>query len=213
MVRMLLLLVLGLYLPIGLAAQNVGPWDASIQVMHSVKPSIPNEVFGGQTIGITQAAASIRASTDLIRIARIRLRYSAQLLPVVALSNVERYGSLAGDRGPIYVLSESKRAYGIGFVPIGIDIAADVTRRARLQFGAGAGLMWFSRNVPVAAARQRNFTAEWDAALLLNAGHDRWVQLGMRWKHISNGQTAWENPGIDNRMLFAGMSWRVHAPR
>jgi Lipid A 3-O-deacylase (PagL) len=66
---------------------------------------------------------------------------------------------------------------------------------------------------PVAAARQRNFTVEWDAALLLNAGKNRWVQVGMRWKHISNGLTAWENPGIDNRMLFAGMSWRVHAPR
>jgi hypothetical protein len=39
------------------------------------------------------------------------------------------------------------------------------------------------------------------------------VQLGIRWKHLSNGFTAYENPGIDNRMVFAGMSTRVHARR
>ena len=213
MVKLSLLVFAGLQLPTGLAAQNLGAWDVSTQVMHSVKASIPNEVFGGQTVGISQTALSVRASTDLIRIGRTRLRYSAQLLPVVALSNVERYSKLDGDRGPLYVLSDSARAYGIGFVPVGIDIAVDVMRRARLQIGTGAGIMWFTQNVPVAAARQRNFTVEWDAALLLNAGKNRWVQVGMRWKHISNGLTAWENPGIDNRMLFAGMSWRFHAPR
>ncbi|HYW50595.1 MAG TPA: acyloxyacyl hydrolase, partial [Gemmatimonadaceae bacterium] len=70
-----------------------------------------------------------------------------------------------------------------------------------------------SQHVPTAAGRQRNFTAEGDAMVLVNAGHDRWLQFGVRLKHISNGLTAYENPGVDNRMLFGGISWRVRAPR
>ncbi len=181
--------------------------------MHSPRSSRPNDVFGAQTAGIGQSAIALRASTDLLHLGVIRLRYAAQMLPVIRLTNVERYTRLETSVANAYVVSSGARATGIGFVPIGLDLTADLHRRAKLQIGAGAGIAWFSQNVPVAGARQRNFTAEWDGALLLNAGRDRWLQLGMRWKHISNGLTAWENPGIDNRMLFAGMSWRVHAPR
>lgn len=200
-------------IPALLFAQGVASWDLSAQLMHSPRASRPNDVFGAQTAGITQSALAIRASTDLLRIGAVRIRYAAQVLPAIRLRNVERYARFQTDVATAYVVSAGAHATGIGLVPIGLELSADLPRRARIQIGAGAGIAWFTQNVPVAAARQRNFTAEWDGALLLHAGHDRWIQLGMRWKHISNGQTAWENPGIDNRMLFAGMSWRVHAPR
>jgi Lipid A 3-O-deacylase (PagL) len=194
-------------------AQSSGSWDLGAQLMHSPSTSTPNSFFGALTPGVSQSALAIRASTDLLRLGRIRLRYSAQLLPLLTLNGVERYERIKANESTLYVLSGQTRAYGIGIVPIGLDISADITPRVRVQAGAGAGVTRFNQHVPVAGGRQRNFTAEWDGAILVNAGRDRWVQLGMRWKHISNGVTAWENPGVDNRMLFAGMSWRVRAPR
>jgi Lipid A 3-O-deacylase (PagL) len=195
------------------AAQSLGTWDLAAQLMHSPTTSTPNGFFGALTPGVTQSALAIRATTDLLRIGPVRLRYSAQLLPFMTLNGVERYERIKSEQSTLYVLGGQTRAYGIGFVPLGLDLSAAIHPRVRLQAGAGAGITRFNQHVPVAGGRQRNFTAEWDGGVLINAGRDRWVQLGMRWKHISNGVTAWENPGIDNRMLFAGMSWRVRAPR
>ncbi len=195
------------------AAQTIGAWDVAPQFMTTLAASTPNSVFGGQATGITQTAFAIRASTDLLHARRVHLRYTAQLLPIVYLRGVERYSELPATGSRLYVVNGKTSAYGVGLVPIGLDLAVDVARRVRFQLGAGAGLYRFSQHIPLAAGRQRNFSAEWDGTLMFDTGRDRWLQLGMRWKHLSNGFTAYENPGIDNRMLFAGMSVRVGARR
>ena len=180
--------------------------------MHSPEASAPGSFFGGQAPGIRQSALAIRATTDLLRLGAVRLRYSAQLLPVIRLTNVERYSIIGDDESRLYVLSGRTTAYGVGIVPVGLDLNVPLGSRIQFQLGAGAGITRFAQHVPVAGSRQRNFTAEGDMAFMIRTGSDRWLQLGMRWKHISNGLTAYENPGIDNRMFFAGMSWRVRAP-
>ena len=190
-------------------AQSREGWDLGAQIMSTPEASRPDLFFGGQTTGIRQSALAIRATTDLLHVGPVRLRYSAQLLPAILVSGAERYQRLQADDRTIYVLAGNTRVYGIGFVPIGLDLGVDLGKRLRAQVGAAAGIMRFSRNIPLAGSRQRNFTAEWDGTVMLRAGTDRWLQLGMRWKHISNGFTAYENPGIDNRMIFAGISTRL----
>ena len=193
------------------AAQTSGVWDVAPQVMTTLAGSTPNSVFGGQATGITHSAIAIRASTDLLSTGRLHLRYSAQLLPIVYLRGVERYTELPATGSRLYVVGGNTSAYGVGLVPIGLDLAVDVARRVRFQVGAGAGIYRFSQHIPLAAGRQRNFSAEWDGTLMFDTGRNRWLQLGMRWKHLSNGFTAYENPGIDNRMVFAGLSFRLAA--
>ena len=194
-------------------AQTIGVWDIAPQVMTTLAGSTPNSVFGGQATGISQTAFAIRASTDLLSTGRVHVRYAAQLLPIVSLRGVERYSELPATGSRLYVVNGKTAAFGVGLVPIGLDVAVDVTRRVRFQIGAGAGVYRFSQHIPLAAGRQRNFSAEWDGTVMFDAGHDRWLQVGVRWKHLSNGFTAYENPGIDNRMLVAGMSFRVGTQR
>jgi Lipid A 3-O-deacylase (PagL) len=196
-----------------LSAQQSGTWELSTQFMASPSGSTPNSVFGGQAIGVSQTALSLRATTDLVRLGPLRLRYSAQLLPVMVLSNVEAYQRIVEPTVTTYVIGGKARATGIGIVPLGLDLAADLGARVRVQAGVGIGITRFSQHVPVAGGRQRNFSAEWDGTLMIRAWRQHSAQIGVRWKHISNGLTAYENPGIDNRMIFAGFSWRVRAPR
>jgi len=194
-------------------AQDSGIWEISAQAMQSVGASTSVTVFDARAAGVTQSAIALRASTNLLRLGPASLRYTAQLLPVIRLGGVDRYTPLQNGAVTTYVLDGTREVYGVGVVPLGLELATRVGRRVKLQAGAGIGMAGFTQHVPYAASRQRNFIAEWDGALHLHAGGDRWVQLGARWRHISNGNTAWENPGIDNRMLFAGVSWRVRAPR
>jgi Lipid A 3-O-deacylase (PagL) len=196
----------------GLLAQT-GTWDVGLDALQSVTSSRPNSVFGGQGVGIAESALSLRASTDLLRLGPIRLRYTAQLLPVIRMSNIEDYGALTTSVSTIYVVTGRSPAYGIGVVPLGLDLDTRLGRRVQIGAGVGAGIAGFSRHVPVAASRQRAFTAEWGTRVRLELDDARALVLGFRWKHTSNGLTAWENPGVDSRMVSAGISWRVRAPR
>ncbi len=194
-------------------AQTSGTWELSAELLQSVRASRPNPVFLGQATDIGESALSLRASTTLVRLGPVRLHYVAQVLPLVRLSGVERYGTLATSVSTFYVITGRAPAWGIGVVPLGLDLDARLGRRVRLGVGAGAGIAGFSQHVPVAASRQRAFTAEWGTRLRVDLDRGRALQLGYRWKHTSNGLTAWENPGIDSRMLSAGLSWTVRAPR
>ena len=194
-------------------AQTRPTWDVGLQVMSTTSGSTPDLFFGGQAIGIRQRALGIKASTDLLRAGPLHLRYSAQLLPAVFLTGVEHYRSLAFGDQPVYVIGGTGAAYGVGFSPIGLDAAVDLGHRVRAQVGAAAGILRFSQHIPTAAGNRTNFSAEWESMLLFNAGADRWLHLGLRWKHISNGFTAFENPGFDNRMIVAGFSTRIGRTR
>jgi hypothetical protein len=194
-------------------AQDSGAWQLTPQLMTAVSGSHPGFFFGGSATGVRQSAVAVRASTTLVRLGPIRLRYAAELLPFVTISGVERYTALSTDGGPLYVVAGTRTARGIGVTPLGLDVDVAVSRRVRIEGSVAGGILRFSQNVPTAAARQRNFSMEWDGALLIDAGRGRWIRTGIRWKHISNGFTAIENPGFDSRMLFAGMGFSIRAPR
>jgi hypothetical protein len=196
-----------------LTAQSSAIWEIGVQAMGDPGSSRPNGVFLGATRGVQQEALAIRATTDLLRLGPLRMRYTAQLLPVIQLRHVERYTELNDERGITYIITGQGTARGIGVTPIGLDLSAQIAPRLRLQGGGGLGIAAFSQNIPVAGARRRNFIAEWEAHLAVDLHHGRALQAGMRWRHISNGLTALENPGIDNRLLFVGLSWRIRAPR
>ena len=190
-------------------AQTRPDWDLSVEAMASPAGSKPGFFFSGQVSGIRQSGIAIRASTDLLVVGPAHLRYTAQLMPAIVLSHVEQYELLESPGRSIYVLTGTGSTYGIGLSPIGLQVAIDLASRVRAQFGAGAGFAVFTQHIPSAAGARRNFSAEWDAALQVAAGRERWIQLGLRWKHISNGFTAYENPGVDNRMIVVGYSTRI----
>jgi Lipid A 3-O-deacylase (PagL) len=191
------------------AAQTRANWDLSVDVMGSPAGSKPGFFFGGQVSGMRQSGLAVRAGTDLVAGGPVHLRYTAQLMPAIILSRVEQYQLLEIPGRSVYVLSGSGRTYGVGLSPIGLQLAIDATPRVRLQFGAAAGVSVFTKHIPTAGGARRNFSAEWDAAIRIAAGRDRWIQAGLRWMHISNGFTAFENLGVDNRMIVIGYTTRI----
>ncbi|MGC2639503.1 MAG: acyloxyacyl hydrolase [Acidobacteriaceae bacterium] len=75
--------------------------------------------------------------------------------------------------------------------------------RARLQPFAVAhgGYMYSTRPIPVALAGSFNFTFDIGAGVELFRTHSQSIRTEYRYHHISNHDTAYENPGIDNGVL------------
>lgn len=191
-----------------LAAQAASrTWEFAAQ-LSTAPASREGGWFGGQVAGVTQSTLTLQASLDLVRVGPVALRYVAQLDPLVRLDGVERYERLAARDAPLYVIGGTTARHGIALVPLGLALEERLHPRVRLRAGTGLGVAGFTAHVPTAAGRQRNFIAQLETTASVRLGTATWLEGGMRWRHVSNGFTAWENPGLDSRLLVLGVSWR-----
>lgn len=101
-----------------------------------------------------------------------------------------------------------RTTYGIGFAPVGFEF--NFRRRQRVQpvLDINAGLLRFSREVPVAGSASINFTFSWGAGLQVFTSPSKSVTVGYRFHHISNANSGTPfNPGIDSNFLYLGYSF------
>ena len=71
---------------------------------------------------------------------------------------------------------------------------------------AGAGLLASTDNVP-STGSDFNFTPQLGGGFSLDIGNDNRLLAGVRWHHVSNANTSGHNPGQDNLLFFAGVSF------
>ena len=101
-----------------------------------------------------------------------------------------------------YVITCSRRwTMGEGMSPVGF--AWNFLPRRKLQpvFLAHGGYMFSTKPIPVDEAGSFNFTFDFGAGLELYRTRTRSIRLDYRFHHISNHDTANQNPGIDNGLF------------
>jgi hypothetical protein len=120
-------------------------------------------------------------------------------------------GARSAGQGPLRACESTRcgPVYGVGVAPAGLRAEARVHPAVRLYAAAAAGVALFSRNVPVRDARRLNATAEWGGGAVVGAASGVAAQLGFKYHHLSNAYTAARNPGVDGRVFYAGVLWRV----
>ena len=74
-----------------------------------------------------------------------------------------------------------------------------------LYFEGGCGLAYFSSRVPSGAAHL-NFTPQIGVGCSVAVDDRARLLAGLRWFHISNGQTASSNPGVDMLSAYVGIT-------
>lgn len=105
--------------------------------------------------------------------------------------------------------TSSSAEIGIGVVPVGFKAYLGDARHTRLFMNAGGGIIGFSGNMPTVEARRLNFLAEAGVGIELRSLGARRFVLGYRYVHMSNGDTAPSNPGIDANLLYVGLIQRA----
>ena len=101
-----------------------------------------------------------------------------------------------------------RTTYGVGFAPIGFEFNFRRRRRVQPVAGINAGLLRFSREVPIANSAAINFTFSWGAGLQIFTSPSRSITVGYRFHHISNANSGTPfNPGIDSNFIYAGYSF------
>ena len=100
-----------------------------------------------------------------------------------------------------------RTTYGVGFAPIGFEFNFRRKSRVQVVTGINAGLLRFSREVPIPSSASINFTFGLGAGVQIFTSESRSVTIGYRYHHISNADSGTPfNPGIDSNFIYVGYS-------
>ena len=170
---------------------EIGFWTGLSPVSGSTVGGSPDRKF---------FVAAIRYSRVLKNWRDIGFRYTIDLLPAAVVFQPKNgYEVLSG--------GQREAIYGAGISPVGMQL--NFRRQHPLQpFGQiSGGLLYFSRNVPVPGSSNFNFTFDFGAGAQYFFHPKSAFTAGYRFHHLSNAETAPHNPGIDNNIIYGGLSW------
>jgi hypothetical protein len=144
--------------------------------------------------------SALRYSRVLLESRNIGLRYTIDLIPTAVVFQPKNgYKILSG--------GQREAIYGAGIAPVGMQL--NFRRQHPLQpFGnISGGILYFTRNVPVPGSSNFNFTFDFGAGAQYFYRPKRALTAGYLFHHLSNAETAAHNPGIDNNIVYGGLSW------
>jgi hypothetical protein len=108
---------------------------------------------------------------------------------------------------PLFVAFQSHQAEGAGFSPLMFRWNLSERGPIRPFLELAGGIVATNRDVPEDTTRW-NFTAHAGVGARVRVA-DRWgVVIGYRAHHLSNGNTAARNPGINSNVGYLGLAYR-----
>jgi len=137
----------------------------------------------------------------------VALKWVSELVPVALLHdpNESYFNSLLQQQTGYRA---GATTYGGGVTPLGMQVNFRNGHRLQPFLDAHAGLLYFTRQEPVPNSSQLNFTFNFGAGVQIFTRRRSSLLMGYKYHHISNNETAPENPGVDNNELYMGYLWR-----
>ena len=153
----------------------------------------PNARFGN--VGLRYGRVLAASKT-------VAFEWTIDAIPLAILSN-DRF---IATTSPFVFTATRNSVYGWGAAPIGLKLNFRRNRRVQPFGQTTGGFLYFSDQVPLAGASQFNFTFDFSGGVQIVNSNRHSFTIGYKYQHISNGDTAPFNPGVDVQMIFAGFS-------
>ena len=212
-------------LPLGLAPAQA----ADSEPAHDAAPSTPSawstevragygnnstlQLHLGEVAGVDLAFAALGASRRVAGGEALELRFAAEALPLLAISAL-RWDDVLTDcpsgrqcRLPSGFRS-SGTIVGVGASPLGLETRVRLTSTTRLYAGARGGAVWFSSEIPLEGGGRLHYFGGVGTGLRIDVAGGAALRLGYEAHHLSNANTATQNPGLDWHLWIVGLSWR-----
>jgi len=168
----------------------------------------------GPSAGGNFGMLAIRYSHVALEGRSLKLRYTADLIPVAVL-NYPRNREFQGSGGTTQIVRDRRTVYGYGIAPGGLQL--NFRRGRKYQpFAAGSvGIMYFTQVVPDlrtplnprATGAKLNFTAEMGGGLEIGLKNNKNLIIGYKYHHLSNLYTGNMNVGFNSNMVYTGLNF------
>lgn len=163
-------------------------------------------IFGGLTDAEADnrrfAIAAFRYGRTLAANRSMALQYTLDAIPLaIAKGNIQSSTTVGG-----VTTFQRKSAYGAGVTPLGLQLNFANNSRVKPFIHINGGLLVFNESVPLPDSGKLALIGETGAGLRVFTS-ERWaISLGMRFHHISNGDRAGSNRGLNQFIFYAGFS-------
>lgn len=147
--------------------------------------------------------AALRYGRTLAANDSLALQYTLDVVPVAVATGV----IVSRTTSPTGVETfQRETAYGAGFTPIGLQL--DFANGAKVHpfVHVNGGFLYFNKDVPIEDSGRFAFVGEAGGGVRIFTSERRAVNIGVRFHHISNGDTSGSNRGLNQFVIYAGFS-------
>ena len=147
--------------------------------------------------------AALRYGRTLAANDSLALQYTIDAVPVAVATGV----IVSRTTSPTGVDTfQRETAYGAGLTPIGLQL--DFANGAKVHpfVHVNGGFLYFNKEVPIEDSGHFAFVGEAGGGVRIFTSERRAVNIGVRFHHISNGDTSGSNRGLNQFVIYAGFS-------
>jgi len=147
--------------------------------------------------------AALRYGRTLAANNSLALQYTIDAVPVAVATGVivSRTTSLTG-----VDTFRRETAYGAGLTPIGLQLDFANGAKVHPYVHINGGFLYFNKEVPIEDSGHFAFVGEAGGGVRIFTSERRAVNIGVRFHHISNGDTSGSNRGLNQFVIYAGFS-------
>jgi hypothetical protein len=146
--------------------------------------------------------AAFRYGRTLAANNRRALQYTLDAIPVALATGVIVSRATVGS----VTTFRRETAFGVGLIPAALQLDFANGSRVHPFIHVNGGFLVFNKSVPIENAGQFGFVGEAGSGVRIFTSGRRAVSLGVRFNHISNGDTSEPNRGLNQFVIYAGFS-------
>ena len=146
--------------------------------------------------------AAFRYGRTLAANDTLALQYTLDAIPVaLATGTIVSRTTVGG-----VTTFNRETAYGGGVTPLGLQLDFANGSKVHPFAHVNGGLLWFNKSVPIEDAGKLALVGEAGGGIRIFTSERRAVSLGVRFHHISNGDRAGSNRGLNQFVIYAGFA-------
>ena len=146
--------------------------------------------------------AAFRYGRTLYANDSVAVQYTLDAIPIaIATGNITSVTTV----GPVTTFTRDT-AYGAGLTPLGLQLDFANGSRVHPFVNVNGGLLVFNQSVPLPDAGSLALVGEAGGGVRIFTSERRAVTLGVKFHHISNGDRAGSNRGLNQFVIYGGFS-------
>lgn len=146
--------------------------------------------------------AAFRYGRTLAANNTLALQYTVDVVPVAVATGVITARTNVGGVD----IFQRETAYGAGVTPIGLQLDFANGSKVHPFAHVNGGFLYFNKEVPIEDSGHFVFVGEAGGGIRIFTSERRAVSIGVRFHHISNGDRAGSNRGLNQFVIYAGFS-------
>jgi hypothetical protein len=208
--RLFVFALTAMLVPVTLAAQSTDANQASMpRVEIGPYIGVARHSPVGRYLGVipdrNHLFIGVQLTANIVRTRRWAFAYAPDLVPLLVVSDNPKYRRITRPGGRHFLVTDGRGPVaGVALSPIGFQTQLRAGSRWRPYVAGAAGIVWFTRAVPVAGSRAFNYTFEMGAGARWQYRPREALRLGYKFHHLSNAYTALRNPGLDATVFLVG---------